>query len=295
MDRFLGTRWQSSVRCLIDELYHHSSTSPQSATFDNNSQKALDALSQRWMERVAILYAEPHRAYHNMTHVQDVIASLDFLLEGEECTSRSEAILILSAFFHDVVYNPKSSTNEKDSADLFLQFASEISTIFVSSQKHHGASISGDGNDERLPTQDSSCNMVMQIEECIIATSNHISSAGKANENYNHILATFLDADMSILGKGVDIYNKYAGSIRREYEFVERNVYCNKRANVLESFLPLMDNANGGCKTGNNALKKHSYIYATGKGRQQWEEQARRNLTNEIELLRRGIIPCEIQ
>eukprot|EP00985_Skeletonema_marinoi_P032842 scaffold39755_cov277-Skeletonema_marinoi.AAC.1 len=136
--------------------------------------------------------------------------------------------------------------------------------------------------------------MVMQIEECIIATATHISSAGIAHETQNHTLATFLDADMSILGKDVEIYDKYAGCIRREYEFVERNVYCDKRADILESFLPILDQDVASTTTA-TPVKKHSFIYATDKARLQWEEQARSNLKNEIEMLRRGVIPCEIQ
>jgi predicted metal-dependent HD superfamily phosphohydrolase len=290
MEQSLRNRWQSSVSCLISEL----SSLPSSQ--DSESQKALDARSQSWLEKVTKLYAEPHRAYHNMTHVQDLITSLDFLLEGEDsssdATNNEEAILILAAFFHDVIYNPKSSTNERDSADLFLKFASELSTIFSSSgiQHEHGFE-----NDGRIRN----CNMVMQIEECIIATATHISSAEKANETKNHTLATFLDADMSILGKDVDIYNNYAGCIRREYEFVDRNLYCDKRAGILESFLPVItDEAETSVilptKTA-TPTKKHSYIYATEKARQQWEEQARRNLKSEIEMLRLGVIPCEVK
>jgi len=298
MEQSLRNRWQSSVSCLINELISLSSSSHSAATIDNESKQALDARSQSWLEKVAQLYAEAHRAYHNMTHVQDVIASLDFLLDGEDSstdalTHNEEAILILAAFFHDVIYNPKSSTNEKDSADLFLKFASELSTTISFSGKQQGDSTSGVDNDGEIRN----CNMVMQIEECIIATATHISSAGKAHETQNHTLAIFLDADMSILGKNVDTYNNYAGCIRREYEFVDRNLYCDKRAGILESFLPVTDEAksNALSKTTATPAKKHSFIYATEKARQQWEEQARRNLKNEIEMLRRGVIPCEMR
>lgn len=290
----LRNRWHSSVSCLINQL-----CSSSAATVDNERQQALlDTQSQSWLEKISQLYSEPHRAYHNMTHVQDVIASLDFLIDGVDApkddasTEEEEAILILAAFFHDVIYNPKSSTNEKDSADLFLQFATELSTTISSSQKQQGDRSSGE---EQQHIQN--CNMVMQIEECIIATATHISSAKSAHETQNHTLATFLDADMSILGKDVIVYDKYAGCIRREYKFVEREMYCEKRADILESFLPLNTEveANVASTTAATPVKKHSFIYATEKARQQWEEQARRNLKNEIKMLRRGVIPCEMR
>lgn len=303
MDQSLRTRWHSSVSCLINELLllHNYSLGCES------QKNALDALSQRWLEKVSELYAQPHRAYHNMTHIQDVIASLDFLLERKECCrpaslvdtkpNNEEAILVLAAFFHDVIYNPKSSTNEKDSADLFLQFVSELLAAISSLQtkEQQGNSITGDGSPEEQSYKN--CDVVMQTEECIIATATHIESAAQAHETQNHTLATFLDADMSILGKDSDAYNNYAGCIRREYEFVERNVYCEKRADILESFLPRMDKTTEGESNSSvpAVAKKHSYIFATQKGRQRWEEQARTNLKNEIEMLRRKVIPCEEQ
>lgn len=301
MDQSLRTRWHSSVSCLINELLllHSYSLGCESQT------NALDAVSQRWLEKVSELYAQPHRAYHNMTHIQDVIASLDFLLEREGPASlvdtkpnNEEAILVLASFFHDVIYNPKSSTNEKDSADLFLQFVSELLAAISSSQttqQQENSTSSVDGSPEEQSCK--SCNIVMRTEECIIATATHVASAAKAHETQNHTLAIFLDADMSILGKDSAAYNNYAGCIRREYEFVERNVYCEKRADILESFLPRMDKTTEGESNSSvpAVAKKHSYIYATQKGRQRWEEQARRNMKNEIEMLRRKVIPCEEQ
>ena len=150
MEYSLRNRWKSSVTCLINELGMSSSST---ITIDRERLQELDALSQSWLEKISQLYAEPHRAYNNMTHVQDVIASLDFLLDGEDSsidahTTCEKAILILAAFFHDVIYNPKSSTNEKDSADLFLQFASELLSLAISpSSNQQGYSTSGDDND----------------------------------------------------------------------------------------------------------------------------------------------------
>ncbi|EED95521.1 predicted protein, partial [Thalassiosira pseudonana CCMP1335] len=171
-------------------------------------------LSNQWFEKVTAMYNEPHRAYHNMTHVEDVLSSLDYLMEEEDvhCNEQASvdvAIATFAAFFHDVVYNPKSATNEKDSAELFVQFASALWEVVIS----------------------------LSSKECIIATATHINSSTQANETNNILLATFLDADMSTLGRSEEAYDKYAGCIRKEYVFVERDVYCQKRAEILESFL----------------------------------------------------------
>jgi hypothetical protein len=80
-------------------------------------------------------------------------------------------------------------------------------------------------------------------------------------------------------------------------------VYCEKRAEILESFLPVgctpkanvTDNVNERetkASLQSISKKKHHYIFATEKGRSEWEGNARRNLKREVELLQRGIIPC---
>ena len=85
---------------------------------------------------------------------------------------------------------------------------------------------------------DSKNTMITRIEQCILATATHISSANQARQSNNYIVATFLDADMSILGRDSIQYDKYAASIRKEYEFVEKTENCEKRAEVLNRFYP---------------------------------------------------------
>ena len=134
--------------------------------------------------------------------------------------------------------------------------------------------------------------VVSQIKHCIIATASHIESAHQArmspHNSGNTLLSAFLDADMSILGKDTNTYDKYAASIRKEYEFVDRSVYCEKRAEILTSFLPSTSSS-----IDEKKKKQHMYIYATEKGRELWEMQARENLKREINMLRQGLIPLE--
>ena len=305
MNESLRQRWQNSVILLANDIYSQCFMSA-SADLD-----AVSSLSNKWLDKVEQLYNETHRAYHNMTHVADVLASLDVLLEevtaAQECmdTKTCEvdnvvAVTTLAAFFHDVIYNPKSSSNEKDSADLFIEFALELCNIVVVKESCIGEEKHGTTSQQSSSTAHtirSKNTMISQIEQCIIATATHISSANEAHQSNNILVATFLDADMSILGKGdTATYNVYAGSRRKEYEFVERNVYCEKRAEILESFLPL-DAATTGSQSDNNdnntTKKQHLYIYATERGRELWEDQARQNLKREIDMLRRGVIPSE--
>ena len=319
MTESLRHQWHFSTNFLANDLHSRlqllDSTSSQ---LDDATSDSVSLLSNKWFEKVKELYNEPHRAYHNMSHVQDVLASLDLVL-GTHPTPlqpKDAAITTLAAFFHDVIYNPKSSTNEKDSADLFREFVSEMVDVIRSFSGHEqNATIDFEMNDNETVTHQPSRNkshisesgMILQIEQCIIATAAHISSATQARESNNTLLAAFLDADMSILGRDPDKYVQYAGSIRKEYEFVERSNYCEKRAKILFSFLPATiavetvdaTPINERNKTSSESTleaegKHHTSIYATEKGRELWEVRAQENLRHEISLLCQGFVPGEI-
>ncbi|KAL7488755.1 hypothetical protein ACHAW6_014359 [Cyclotella cf. meneghiniana] len=316
MTASLRDRWDTSVELLVAELTQ--SAQQENLTQSRHQQHSqlgpivsdeLSATSEKWFNKVLMLYHEPHRAYHNWTHVEDVLASLDFLLEERiqqqlEYVQRDITITTLAAFFHDVIYNPKSSKNEKDSADLFLEFVTHLLGVIASS--------SVDEVEVRKPNATAAAEaaeinsqIASAVVECIIASATHIDSAMRANQANNQIVAIFLDADISILGKCSNVYDRYAASIRKEYIFVEQDIYCEKRAEILESFLPLectpeenvvTDNANKRetkASSQPTSKKKHHFIFATEKGRSEWEHNARRNLKREVELLQRGIIPCD--
>lgn len=302
MNDNLRRRWHSATGCFTDDLRSRARGDEPAGAAATDA--AVASTSDEWLRRVEALHGEPHRAYHNLSHVEDVLSSLDALLAPPRGAASPEdtAILILAAFFHDVVYNPKSTTNEKDSAGLFLEYASELSNAVrgrierdecsdAAPDKVTTAQSSSAENTETIPSPENI--MVSRVERCIIATATHISSAGEAIRTNDTVVATFLDADMSVLGRDPDRYDEYAGCIRREYEFVERSVYCAKRAEILESFLPSDGAPSDDGDGADGATKKHSSIYATERGRELWEGQARRNLRREIDMLRRGVIPCE--
>jgi predicted metal-dependent HD superfamily phosphohydrolase len=310
----LRKRWDVAVCFLGRDIYYQLlRLQPESSLHLSSLGKVLDD----WYSKVEQYYNEPHRAYHNLDHLQDVFSSLDVLLpddnkavvQEQHCQSdmlldetaaqeqhqqqsntlKNITIVTLATFFHDVIYNPQSSTNEQDSADLFLNFVSDL----INGMQRMG-------NESNIPLAHidsiTKSTVVSQIKQCIIATASHINSAHQArlspHNGGNTLLSAFLDADMSILGKDTNTYDKYAASIRREYEFVERSVYCEKRAEILTSFLPFTTTLPT-MEEKKNMKKQHMYIYATEKGREIWEMQARENLKREISMLRQGLIPLE--
>ena len=59
------------------------------------------------------LYTEPHRRYHDLRHVADM------LCKGEELDLSTEQAMAI--WFHDAIYDPTSKTNEADSAVLAVE------------------------------------------------------------------------------------------------------------------------------------------------------------------------------
>ena len=69
-------------------------------------------------------------------------------------------------------------------------------------------------------------------------------------------------------------YQLYSILIRKEYFFVPPDLYCSKRADILELF-----------------LTQSKRIYHTTLFYDAFEQRARYNVQQEIQLLRQGIIP----
>jgi predicted metal-dependent HD superfamily phosphohydrolase len=185
--------------------------------------------------------------------------------------------LRLAIFFHDVVYDPQSNQNEKDSAKLFDVFCKEI----------NNNTTTNDDDDDDDNRDSSSSNISTTIHEqvvtLILATEGHQVLLPDDDDEITIpssssllvlLQGLFLDLDMAVLGKDQDAYLAYAGLIRREYSFVPRHVYCEKRAEILQGF-----------------LENRPRIYLSPPFHRALEEAARRNLQEEIKWLQTGVIP----
>ncbi|PCJ01125.1 MAG: hypothetical protein COB15_01440 [Flavobacteriales bacterium] len=99
--------------------------------------------------------------------------------------------------------------------------------------------------------------------QLILASSNHTSKEEGSNYDFNF----FLDADLWILGQPWNDYTTYAKNIRKEYSIYPNTIYNKGRKKVLNSYL------------------QRSIIYKTNWFRKNYEQQARKNITKEIEQL----------
>ena len=68
------------------------------------------------------MWNEPHRVYHNQDHLDEIITLIEnWKISHSNMTETEMDLYVLTAIFHDAIYDPKSKSNELDSAELFLK------------------------------------------------------------------------------------------------------------------------------------------------------------------------------
>ena len=173
----------------------------------------VSALQKRWNRVVAPLlpnpqatwqqlashYSEPHRHYHTLDHVAACLNWLDQYRHLAE----DPLCIELALWAHDVIYDPRASDNEARSADWFAQ---------------HFA-------DSDLTDQQRA-----RVHELILATIH-------PHPPTDPDMALLQDIDLSILGADAELYDRYEGWIRQEYDFVPEAAFRKGRGAVLKSFL----------------------------------------------------------
>ena len=236
--------------------------------------------TSQWFDKLVNLHSDAERSYHTLCHLEEMFGFVDLLLIPNDYEANNsdssdtitpdfltfdayEAIIALSVFFHDAIYNPKSGTNEEDSAELFDQFVKEVFGDPEVSLSPPAKEWSG----------------FKAVKQFIIATKSHsLDGATNIEDEEIPFLQIFLDADMAVLGKSSEAYENYASLIRQEYAHVPHNVYCEKRAEILQSFI---GSVGGNAKT----------VYLNAHMREALEERAIANLKREIAILQTGQIP----
>lgn len=87
-----------------------------------------EAITQRWLEQLH----EPHRHYHTLNHVKEMLRHYD----------GSSRELIAAIWLHDIIYDPRASDNEERSADqaradLPPDFDTDLVVRLILDSKHH--------------------------------------------------------------------------------------------------------------------------------------------------------------
>ena len=183
----------------------------------------------RVFEDIQDRYSESWRSYHNTSHIDDCLKQLD---DSPVIADKPDEVEF-SLWLHDAVYDTHRGDNEAQSASL-------------------AASILHDAECE--------LEVIHRVTANILATTHH-ATATRIDEQL------VVDIDLSILGRPADAFDEFETSIREEYQWVPWSTYCEKRANVLQSFL------------------ERVRIYSTNWFADRYESNARLNLNRAISRL----------
>ncbi|WP_171522266.1 HD domain-containing protein [Acinetobacter shaoyimingii] len=151
--------------------------------------------SQNIYRILSTAYNESQRAYHTCQHI---VECLDLLHDIRDQLHDPIAVE-MAIWFHDVVYDPKSSENELRSAELMKDICSNIL------------------NEVRLN----------KVYAWIVATQHH-QPTDDADLQY------LLDIDLAILASEKQRFEQYEQQVRFEYSWVESSLYQIKRQAVLQ-------------------------------------------------------------
>jgi predicted metal-dependent HD superfamily phosphohydrolase len=176
--------------------------------------------------QIEAAYSEPHRHYHTGAHIDACLREFDAVRSLAEFEDEVEVAL----WFHDVVYVPQASDNEQRSAGMAAGF---------------------------LASTGSAPSVCARVHALVMAT---VHDAEPAEPDARLLV----DVDLSILGQDRNTYDQFERAIREEYKRVPRSLYCQKRGEILASFMA------------------REFIYRTEPFRARYELTARANLGRAI-------------
>lgn len=144
-------------------------------------------------------YTGKGRYYHNLQHLENMFSELDKVKDEIE----NFQIISFSVFYHDVIYNASSKSNEEKSAQFSEKHLRQLGLGFE---------------------------FIEKVSDQIMATKFHQES-GDNDTNY------LVDADLAILGQEPEQYIGYTQKIRKEYSIYPDFLYNPGRKKVLQHFL----------------------------------------------------------
>lgn len=210
---------------------------------------------------LSVLYTQPYRTYHNITHINELLSELyKFTKQSSiQFTKQDIALLTYMIWYHDAIYDPYqpySGYNEELSAELFeteMTVAKEDATFGI------------DGYDR-----------IFLIIEGIKATAKHTEQQSfefyKNNDSVNGMLIELmLDIDLSGLGKPLPQYAKNSLKILGEYPLTSIGDYLHGRLSFLET------------------INKRESFYYTEYFKNLYHVQSKENIKYEIALIKNTI------
>ena len=149
--------------------------------------------------RLEALYAEPHRHYHTLAHVEALLA----WLAHWQALARSPRLIEAAIWFHDALYDTHRDDNEPRSAELARNALRALAWAEAD---------------------------VARVVTMVRATQYHAANPADADT------LLFLDLDLSVLAQRAEVYDASSAAVRAEYGWVDEARYRAGRARVLQSF-----------------------------------------------------------
>lgn len=171
-------------------------------------------------------YSEPNRAYHTLEHIGHC---LDEFEQVRHFAANSDA-MELALWYHDAIYDTKAKDNEERSATL----AMEVVRAALLSNNFGQAVV----------------NFITATKHTTVSTVPDVQ--------------LIVDIDLSILGQSEEKFDEYERQIRKEYEWVPKDVFVAGRSAILKSFL------------------ERPTIFSTQFFRNKYETQAWRNIARSL-------------
>lgn len=144
-------------------------------------------------------WAEPHRRYHDLTHLQNVLLAVDELADRADDPFAVE----LAAWYHDAVYDGAPEAEERSAA----RAERELAAVGLSAD------------------------LVAEVARLVRLTVHHNPAPADRNG------AVLCDADLAILAADPPGYAAYAAAVRQEYAHVPDADFRAGRAAILRNLL----------------------------------------------------------
>jgi predicted metal-dependent HD superfamily phosphohydrolase len=145
------------------------------------------------------MWNEPHRSYHNLNHLVDLNNMITNDYVAGKLNEKTTEKLLLTALFHDIIYNPQRTDNEIKSAEFFESICNEKNDIHL-----------------------------QDIKQAIIDTQLH--------EGTNYLSILFNKYDMNVVERDYDSLLEWEKCIHEEYSFAGE-AYKTGRLKFLESLV----------------------------------------------------------
>lgn len=155
-------------------------------------------------------YQAKGRHYHNLHHLEKMFSELG----NYPIPIYDQDALLLSIFYHDIIYNPSRKDNEVKSAETLQKLLLALGI-------------------EPLEKYETNTSLVKKTYAQIVATKDHLIPV----ENDDPDLGVLLDIDLAILGSDPEQYQAYTTAIRQEYRRYPDLLYYPARRKAMRKFL----------------------------------------------------------